>query len=189
MVWRRWARVRGSSWPSRARSARFATRCLPSTTSSRRRVKRICSDSLRNSRPMVFLTSTPRRIAKFARLSAADKRLFFRIFAMLVRVRVALWARPFQQVREMAEAWGGGAVEPPEKRLSAFDLTSLITVAACYIPRATCLTQALVAQAILRQHGYSPQFKIGVGRNDAKNFQAHAWIELDGKVVIGELPN
>ena len=136
---------------------------------------------------MGLLTSIPRRAAKFARLRPADRWLFIRIFALLVRVRLALWLRPFNRVRELGRHLGDKPADPTN-RLSAHDLTSLVTAAACYIPRASCLTQALVTDAILRRYGYSPELKIGVGRGQSNRFQAHAWIELDGKVVIGDLP-
>jgi hypothetical protein len=137
---------------------------------------------------MDLLTSIPRRAAKFARLRPADKWLFIRIFALLVRVRLALTFRPFNRVREFARRLGERRASDITHRPSAHDLTSLVTAAASYIPRATCLTQALVADAILRRYGYAPDLKIGVGRGDANRFQAHAWIELDGNVVIGDLP-
>jgi transglutaminase superfamily protein len=136
---------------------------------------------------MDLLRSIPRRAAKFARLRPADRWLFLRIFTALVRVRLALWFRPFDRVREYAGRLGEKRVPDMSDRLSAHDLTSLVTVAACYIPRATCLTQALVADALLRRYGYAPELKIGVGRDDNR-FQAHAWVEIDGKVVIGDLP-
>ena len=137
---------------------------------------------------MDLLRSIPRRAAKFARLRPADRRLFLRIFTALVRVRLALWFRPFDRVRGYARRLGEQRVADTSNRLSAHDLTSLVTAAACYIPRATCLTQALVADAVLRWYGYAPELKIGVGRGEADRFQAHAWVEIDGKVVIGDLP-
>jgi len=137
---------------------------------------------------MGLLTSVPRRVGKFARLRGADKWLFVRVFGLLVRVRVGLWLRPFNRVRQFAERLGDKPVEDVSRRLSAHDLTSLVTAAACYIPHATCLTQALVAHAVLRRYGYTPELKLGVGRGNGNKFQAHAWVELDGKVVIGDLP-
>jgi hypothetical protein len=137
---------------------------------------------------MDFLTSVPRRAAKFARLRTPEKSLFLRIVLMLIRVRLALWFKPLAYVRRMGELSDAPPVQEKAYPLSAHDLTSLITVAASYIPGATCLTQALVAQTILRRYGYAPDLKIGVGRSESNRFQAHAWIELDGKVVLGQLP-
>lgn len=47
-----------------------------------------------------------------------------------------------------------------------------------------CLTQALVAQRLLRQKGYDTVLRLGVTK-DGKELLAHAWLERDGQVVIG----
>lgn len=56
------------------------------------------------------------------------------------------------------------------------------------VPRATCLTQALAGQALLTHCGYPAIVHVGVTRAEGAGnaFQAHAWLESDGKVVIGE---
>jgi len=136
---------------------------------------------------MDWLRSATRRAAKFARLRPAEQWLVVRTFGLVLRVRLALWVLPFRRVREMADRLGGRAVPADAKRYSAEDLTSFVFVAASYIPQASCLTQALVADALLRRYGYEPVLKIGVSRPPGKAFQAHAWVELDGKVVIGQV--
>ena len=55
-----------------------------------------------------------------------------------------------------------------------------------YIPQATCLTKALTAQKLLKKYGYHSQIKIGVGKDIKGEFEAHAWLEYAGKVVLGE---
>jgi hypothetical protein len=137
---------------------------------------------------MDWLKSIPRRTAKFARLSRAEKWLAFQIVGLLWRVRIALWILPFQRVREMAARMGGVRSLKNRPKLSPHNLTSLVTVAAVYVPGASCLTQALVAKALLERYGYEPVLKIGVGRAGGdKRFAAHAWIELEGKVIIGQV--
>jgi hypothetical protein len=52
----------------------------------------------------------------------------------------------------------------------------------------TCLIQALAADAMLRRRGYQPQMRIGVaGRDRTGKIEAHAWVECEGKVVIGDV--
>lgn len=46
----------------------------------------------------------------------------------------------------------------------------------------TCLTRSLVLYALLRQHGYRPQFFVGVA-GSAQRFDAHAWVTIDDKPV------
>lgn len=46
----------------------------------------------------------------------------------------------------------------------------------------TCLTRSLVLYALLRQHGYRPEFVVGVA-GTSRAFDAHAWVTLDGLPV------
>ena len=57
-----------------------------------------------------------------------------------------------------------------------------------YVPGATCLTQALAAQLLLERYGYPAHVCIGVAKSGENQgaFQAHAWLESDGEVVVGE---
>jgi hypothetical protein len=48
-----------------------------------------------------------------------------------------------------------------------------------------CLTQALAVQTFLRRRGSSARIHLGVARGDRGQFEAHAWVEHGGKVVIG----
>lgn len=51
----------------------------------------------------------------------------------------------------------------------------------------TCLARALAANIMLANNGYRPTLQIGVAVEDAGKITAHAWVEIDGKVVIGAL--
>ncbi len=61
-----------------------------------------------------------------------------------------------------------------------------VEAASCRIPFAeNCLVKALVAHILLKEAGYPATLHIGVAKKDAESFQAHAWIESEGQVVIG----
>ena len=60
-----------------------------------------------------------------------------------------------------------------------------VALASRYVPRATCLTQALATLILLDLYRYPVTLRIGVARNNVGEFEAHAWIESDGSVVIG----
>ena len=53
------------------------------------------------------------------------------------------------------------------------------------IPKASCLTQALAAQVMLERAGEHPELKIGVA-TDRGEFEAHAWLELHGRPLVGD---
>jgi hypothetical protein len=54
----------------------------------------------------------------------------------------------------------------------------------------TCLAEALVVEAMLRRHGHAPILKIGVKhpQSSERSLEAHAWVECDGVVVVGKVP-
>jgi hypothetical protein len=55
-----------------------------------------------------------------------------------------------------------------------------------YLPGATCLTQALAAQALLTHSGFPSLVEIGVSKDELQRFHAHAWVVCQGQVVLGE---
>jgi len=118
-------------------------------------------------------------------LSAADRRLLGEAGLMLLRVRVALWIRPFGALRERLEN------TRPSRPASPRDGDRVgwaVEAVARRLPGATCLVQSLAAQALLRRRGYLPELHIGVrgrGRDAALPLEAHAWLECNGRVVAG----
>jgi len=127
-----------------------------------------------------------RRRREFWRLPPSYRRLLITALLLIGIVRVGLWLLPFQTLRrllahtarEVAGTRGGG--QAPINRVA-----TAVTVASRYVPAATCLTQALATQVLLRRCGYSANLRIGVARSEAGEFQAHAWVECQGEVVIG----
>lgn len=53
------------------------------------------------------------------------------------------------------------------------------------IPRATCLTQAIAAKLLLGCIGDHVQLCLGVARTTDGALRAHAWVERDGKAILG----
>ena len=49
-----------------------------------------------------------------------------------------------------------------------------------------CLVQAVAAEVMLNQAGHPRELRIGVA-NGADELIAHAWVESEGRVVIGEI--
>ncbi len=51
----------------------------------------------------------------------------------------------------------------------------------------TCLPQALAVKYLLRNYSNLP-LNIGVQQSAAEGFEAHAWVERAGRIIIGEWP-
>ena len=64
-------------------------------------------------------------------------------------------------------------------------LVRAVRLAARYVPRATCLVQALATQILLGWHGHRGQLHIGVALDAKQGFRAHAWVESGWEVLVG----
>jgi len=53
------------------------------------------------------------------------------------------------------------------------------------VPAASCLTQALAAHLLLCRRGLTPQLHIGVAKDQRDRLIAHAWVESEGRIVVG----
>jgi len=73
----------------------------------------------------------------------------------------------------------------PEKVLLAKKGAWAVRAVSRYVPSATCLAQALTLQALLSREGICSDLAIGVARGDESGIAAHAWLEVDGSVIIG----
>ena len=125
-------------------------------------------------------------LSKFLRLPAADRRLLVKGMLWVWMVRIVLWLLPFRLVRQLlagfADEFGASQTRGP---IFPDRVVWAVMVASRYAPAATCLTQALATKVLLSRNGYHAVVRIGVARSEAGEFQAHAWVESDGSVVIG----
>ena len=128
------------------------------------------------------------RLRKFADLGKADRTLLLRALLVVAAVRVGLWFFPFRFIREFAHrASERSAAWRSASSRSIHRLISAVETAARPIPAATCLTQALAAQILLSRAGHRSTLRIGVLTTGGR-FKAHAWLEHNGRIVIGDVP-
>lgn len=115
-----------------------------------------------------------------------ERGLLMTTTVMVALVRTALWVLPSWASLAMLRTL---ATAPPRRRRGGRPpigrLASAVVVASRSVPHATCLTQAVAAQLLLLYFGYGSTLEVGVARNVDGDFVAHAWIEQDGRVVIG----
>lgn len=105
---------------------------------------------------------------------------------VVAAVRISLWILPFRRIHRFV-----GAIRPRERRGDGESaavvsrLARAVISASRVVPNATCLTQAISLHYLLARSGREGRIHIGVRRDTAGVFKAHAWVELDGVVVIG----
>lgn len=128
-----------------------------------------------------------RRLRRLLRLSPEDRRLLLRAWWLVAAIRLGLWVLPFRSVRRRVAATRR-QVDPASPMGSDEHDRRIgwaVTSAAHYVPAATCLTQALAAKVLLNEAGHPARLTIGVER-DAGRLRAHAWVEGDDGVIVGD---
>jgi hypothetical protein len=127
-------------------------------------------------------------LVRFKRLSKSERSLVYRAIVLIWVTRVGLWLLPFKWVDD----WLNNLYPEPQVEVAIGwaaikRVTSIVEVCSRYVPRATCLTQALVTRTLLARSGQCSKLRLGVQKKNSV-FKAHAWVEVNGKVVIGGSP-
>lgn len=127
-----------------------------------------------------------KRLTRFLRLPIGEKKLHFKAMSLVVVTRIGLWLLPYRMVEKSVAFIASRAKMNGDADWKLIrSVSSSVKSCSKYVPHATCLTQALAARTLLRLNGYDSELKIGVVK-DAANLAAHAWIEIDGRIVIGK---
>jgi hypothetical protein len=125
-------------------------------------------------------------ISKFLRLSWREQKLVAGAVLALSAVRIGLTTLPFATVRRIVVRRYRQLDDEPS-RPALERVTWAIEVASHYVPGGSnCLVRALASEYVLGRFGYPSELKIGVAKSAAGELAAHAWLESDGRVVIGE---
>lgn len=131
-------------------------------------------------------------ILKFIRLPNRDRTLLIKTYLLLGLIRLGLWLLPFKTL----QAWLA-KLHHRQSRYQAPKLTKIsrrtvgqaiwaVNISSHYMPgKVKCLARALATQVLICRRGYDPELKIGVAKAEDHSLEAHAWVELQGLVVMG----
>lgn len=129
-----------------------------------------------------------RKLSSFFRLPLGQKKLICWSFVLIVAIRIGLWLLPFGLLSRLLNRFGTVEKKKTADWTTVQHIVRSVRISSRYVPGATCLTQALASRFLLRISGQASDLKIGVEKDENNRFGAHAWIEVDGRIVIGKLP-
>lgn len=117
---------------------------------------------------------------------ATDRHLLALAALLLGVMRLGLWLLPFQiLLRLQAAISHKTVVQSAPDRIMIERVAWAVEVGGRYVPRTTCLTQALALQILLGRLGHPSSLCLGVTRNVAGQVEAHAWVECEERIVMG----
>jgi hypothetical protein len=125
------------------------------------------------------------RFKKFFCLPNSEKVLLIKALLILAAVRVILWIRPSNSIREPFFKISPNSYDPRPSQITPDKIVWAVTIAGQYIPGSACLAKALAAQIMLSRAHYPSNLRIGVSRQNEDQLEAHAWLESGGRVIMG----
>ena len=134
-------------------------------------------------------------VHKFLRLSSRHQHLLLKTYFLLLGVRLGLWLLPFNTLRKLLTFLGQSStktIDSPEnvQWRSLRQAIWAVEASSKRMPGGVkCLARALTTKVLLDRRGCPSELKIGVTKNDTGQLEAHAWVEAQGQVVIGQLSN
>ncbi len=130
------------------------------------------------------------KLARFRALPRREKRLVVEVFLVVAGVRLGLSLLDFRTFCRIT----GSAKRRLNRirrgsRFSVDKILWAVEVAGRHIPAASCLTQALAADLLLARSGTPVSLRIGVLKNSEGRLDAHAWLESEGRIILGNRSN
>lgn len=135
------------------------------------------------------------KLKKIKDLSPAERRFCLNAVFRLIRLKFALRFFPYQKVLEKsfrcADRHGvSQTVGEFSDDISPEDIGSLLEKCARNLPlKLRCLPIALAGYVLFRRLGVEVNLRIGAKQTQNDGFSAHAWLELEDRVLVGDLPD
>ena len=124
----------------------------------------------------------------FSRLTLAEKLMLVQASALLIFLRVLLKWVPAHRMSLLIDRYLRKTDADLKDHLPfAYRVIWAVETAGHYVLRTRCLAEAFAARILLNRKRIRNQLKIGVIRNPHKQ-SAHAWLEADNEVIIGNNP-
>ena len=124
-------------------------------------------------------------------LPSSEKILYWNVCRTLIRIRGDLAHKSFPSVLDRVKrSVAYAACHPHYARFDVRTVCRAVERAARYLPgQYLCLAQALAGYVVCSRYGLESVLKVGVKRGRDNRFEAHAWLEHNGKIVVGYLPD
>lgn len=137
--------------------------------------------------------SITRKITRIRATTSGEWRLLLEAALILTLVRLGLRLLSFQKVRGfLAHCRADARPAAAATSTPAVEVTRRVLWAVNAASRpvgTTCLPRALATHTLLARRGLASELRIGVTRSPGSPLEAHAWVENENGILIGNLPN
>jgi hypothetical protein len=115
-----------------------------------------------------------------------DLCLLVESLVVLIFVKAGLSLMRFQTLRRRLKRLSSAEESDARDARSIKKVVWSVNKVSTYVPfLRNCLNRALATQLLLGRRGQAVDMLIGVASDQDGKFRAHAWIEVDGRIVLG----
>lgn len=127
---------------------------------------------------------------KRRRLSWKLRLFLVLLFFLLAFMRIAILTIPFRILAKLflqpKTSSCSSKLAPEKHAIYARIIGRMTALVARYTPwQSKCLVQALACRLLLRHYTIANIFYLGVGKDEANKFTAHAWINCLDETIVG----
>jgi hypothetical protein len=127
-----------------------------------------------------------RLLRSFLRLSGEDKRILIQVTLLLAAIRTGLSLLPYRVVQRLVvQLSTRGRLRNADVHYRRRVLRAVRAAGRHLLGQKPCLTQALAVQWLFNRIGYPTNLRIGVAKDHTGKLLAHAWVEHEGKIIMG----
>ena len=118
-----------------------------------------------------------------------ERKLLALTFTWLVFFRLRNGLLPYRLTRKWLseEITDDASIRISDESLIS-EVTRSVNRCSQFVPGATCLVKALATRTVLRHFGQQSNIRLGVAKS-AVSINAHAWVEINGRVIFGMQAN
>ncbi|AFZ02150.1 lasso peptide biosynthesis B2 protein [Calothrix sp. PCC 6303] len=130
-----------------------------------------------------------RKLRYFLRMRSRDRILLLMTFILMGTIRLGLWLLPFRVLIKLhTKTMHLLQKVPNSTQVSLAHIIAYVNLSTRYMPGgAKCLARALTTQVLMHRYNHLGELRIGVSKNTVGSIEAHAWIEHQGQIIIGNL--
>lgn len=127
-------------------------------------------------------------VRRYRALPAIERRVFVQAALLVPAVHCVQQLLPFRRWRPLLTRVG--VRRPGRSPVAPEQVAEAVVRAQRAVPGTyKCLPAAYATHLLLHWHGHPSVVQVGVARDAAGKVEAHAWVELEGRILIGALPD
>ena len=129
-----------------------------------------------------------RMVLKFLKLPLPEKVLYAEALPVVMLMGLVVRLVPFRFLRKsLVKRLSVDTTPRPADLAEIQKIVRSVDFFSRFHPFASCLTKSLSALLLIKFNGEHAILKIGVAKGEDETFKAHAWLESNGRIIMGQV--